>query len=126
MYGESNLLKLQVEIECILCNKAVNSWFIILRVSHIQLYAKCPNCGVMNRTTMPNTITLARMPDYLRDKAALKSRMDNGEMQRLERTRERYKIPSHIPLQQIYKYARIKSDEKQKEIKARRSTYGDE
>lgn len=108
--------KLQFEIGCVLCHKPVGEWTTVLTDTEKRFFAKCQSCGAMNAFSISNRIDLDKIPDYLQN-MSVNSKLDIREVQRLENARRTYKIPEHIPLQQTYKYAKIKLDGIRKEGK---------
>lgn len=112
------MFKLQVEIGCVLCGKPVSDWIVKFTDKDKRFYTKCLNCEAMNTFNISNKITLDRVPLYLKE-MSVKSKMDVREVQRLNDARRKYKIPAHIPMEQTYKYARIKLNERVEEERAK-------
>ncbi len=114
------MLKLQFEIGCVLCNKPVSNWTIILTDKHRRFYTKCSSCEAMNTFSISNRIDINRVPLYL-EEMSVKSKMDIKEIERINDTRKRYNIPEHVPVQQTYKYAKVKLN---KQVEEERVKWG--
>lgn len=105
------MVRLNCKLQCVTCENIISEWITIDLQGKWKFFAKCDSCSVMNFFSVPRTLDLEGIPDFVESGSA-KSILSVSEIDRLSLIKKRYEIPDHIPVAQYERYRRTRINQR--------------